>query len=244
MQAAIVVERKLKKVFEKHQATVLAEVITDAYSELVKTSDFNELKGIVKQLAEAQNRTEARVEQLVEAQNRTEARVEQLAEAQNRTEARVEQLAEAQNRTEKELRELVGEHKKTRTQLGGLSATVGYRLEDEAFKALPQLLKRDFGVIVQGRLKRQYVKDNKGEEIEVNIVGEAVRDSRKVVIVGESKSQLSKNDVNRFIKKKLKRLEGLFKEIFPVLVTYMISEPDVERYVKDKGIALYYSYDF
>ena len=170
--------------------------------------------------------------------------MEQLAEAQNRTEARVEQLAEAQNRTEKELRELVGEHKKTRTQLGGLSATVGYRLEDEAFKALPQLLKRDFGVIVQGRLKRQYVKDNKGEEIEVNIVGEAVRDSRKVVIVGESKSQLSKNDVNRFIKKKLKRLEGLFKEIFPVLVTYMISEPDVERYVKDKGIALYYSYDF
>ena len=65
-----------------------------------------------------------------------------------------------------------------------------------------------------------------------------------MVIVGESKSQLSKNGVNEFIRKKLKRLEGVFEEIFPVLITYMISGPDVERYVKDKGIALYYSYHF
>ena len=237
MQAATSIERELKSVFEKRQATVLAKVITDAYSELVKTSDFNELKGIVKELAEAQK-------ELAQAQKRTEVRMEELAEAQRRTEVRVEELAEAQKRTEDELRSLVVEHKKTRKQLGGLSATVGYRLEDEAFKGLPQLLKRNFGIIVQGRLKRQYVRDNKGEEIEVNIVGEAVKDGRKVVIVGEGKGQLSKNDVNRFIRKKLKRFEGVFEEIFPVLVTYITSQPDVERYVKDKGIALYYSYDF
>lgn len=58
MQAAVDVKRKLEGAFPKKQASVLAEVITDAYSELVKTSDFNELKGIVKELAEAQNRTE------------------------------------------------------------------------------------------------------------------------------------------------------------------------------------------
>ena len=49
---------------------------------------------------------------------------------------------------------------------------------------------------------------------------------------------------NEFIRKKVRRLEGRFKEIFPVLVTYMITESDVEEYVKNKGIALYYSYDF
>ena len=230
MQAATDMRKKFESVFKKNQAGVLAEVITDAYSELVKTSDFNELKGIVKDLAEAQNRTEARVEELVQAQSRTEARVEE--------------LAGAQTRTENELRELVVEHKKTRTQLGGLSTTVGYGLEDKAFKALPELLKKDFKLVVRGRLKRQYVKDNKGKEIEVNVIGEALRNGKKVVIVGESKSQLSKNDVNQFIRKKLKRLEGVFEEMFPVLVTYMTSGPDVERYVKEKGIALYYSYDF
>lgn len=223
MQAATDMRKKFESVFKKNQAGVLAEVITDAYSELVKTSDFNELKGIVKELAEAQNRTEARVGELAEAQK---------------------ELAQAQKRTENELRGLIVEHKQTRKQLGGLSTTVGYGLEDKAFKALPELLKRDFELVVRGRLKRQYVKDNKGKEIELNVIGEATKNGKKVVIVGESKSQLSKNDVNQFIRKKLKRLEGVFEEMFPVLVTYMTSGPDVERYVKEKGIALYYSYDF
>jgi hypothetical protein len=50
--------------------------------------------------------------------------------------------------------------------------------------------------------------------------------------------------VDDFIRKKLRRLEGVFPEVFPVLVTYMVTEPDVEDYVREKGIALYYSYDF
>ena len=216
MQTAINLQKKLAQVFDPAQANVLSEVITEAYSELVKTSDFNELKGIVKELAEAQK---------------------ELTEAQK-------ELTEAQKRTEKELQDLVKEHKKTREQVGGLSNTVGYKLEDEAFKALPKLLKKDFKLVVQGRLKRRFIKDNKGKEIEINIIGQASRNGRKVTIIGESKSQLSKNGVNEFIRKKLKRLEGALKEIFPVLVTYMISEPDVEEYAKSKGIALYYSYDF
>ncbi len=54
----IEIKRKLKNVFNAQQADVLADVITAAYSDLVKTSDFNELKSIVKELAEAQRRTE------------------------------------------------------------------------------------------------------------------------------------------------------------------------------------------
>ena len=42
MPAATDLRKKLEHVFEKKQASLLAEVITDAYSELVKTSDFNE----------------------------------------------------------------------------------------------------------------------------------------------------------------------------------------------------------
>jgi len=232
----IELNKRFDRVFDKKQAKVLAEVLVGVYGDLVKAGDFNELKAIVKDLAESQK-------ELAEAQKRTELKVEELAEAQRRTELKVEELAEAQRRTEKELRELVGEHRKTRTQLGGLSMTVGYTLEDKAFKVLPELLKKDYGVIVKERLKRRFILDPKGNPVEANIVGEAQRDGEKVVIVGEGKSQLSKNDVNDFMRRKLKRLEGVFEKIFPVLITYMISEPDVEEYVKGKGIALYYSYD-
>ncbi len=287
------VRARLKTVFPPEQAAVLAEVIHEAYTDLVKTSDFSELKEIVRdlgakmgelaevqkqsetrltrleavveELAEAQKRTEQRVEELAqaqketqkevgrldrtlqelaEAQKRTEQRVEELAQAQKRTEQRVEELAQAQKRTEEELRKLIGEHAETRRQLGGLSATVGYRLEDEAFKALPALLQRDHGLAVKGRLTRKFVRDNRGEDIEVNILGRAERNGQTYTIIGESKSQLSKKDVDAFVRKKLKRLEGVFDAIFPVLVTYMISQPDVEGYARQKGIAVYYSFDF
>lgn len=197
----IELNKRFDRAFDKKQAKVLAEVFVGAYSDLVKASDFNELKAIVKDLAEAQKRTEI------------------------------------------ELRELVGEHRKTRTQLGGLSMTIGYTLEDKAFKALPALLKKDYGLIVKEKLKRKFVTDNKGQPVEVNIIGQADQNGQTSVIVGEAKSQLSKNDIDVFMRKKLNRLKGIYDRIFPILITYMISEPDVEEYAKGKGIILYYSYD-
>jgi hypothetical protein len=188
---------------------------SEAYGDLVKAGDFNELKAIVKGLAEAQKRTELKVEE----------------------------LAEAQKRTEIELRELVGEHRKTRTQLRGLSMTVGYTLENQAFKALPALLKKDYGLTVKEKLRRKFVTDNKGHPIEINIIGEAAQNGQTSVIVGEAKSQLSKNDVDAFVIKKLNRLKGIYDRIFPVLITHMISQPDVEEYAKGKGMIVYYSYD-
>ena len=59
--------------------------------------DFNELKGVVQDLGEAQGRTEQRVVELAEAQR-------DLTEAQGRTEQRVGELTEAQVRTEKKNR--------------------------------------------------------------------------------------------------------------------------------------------
>ncbi len=44
----------------------------------------------------------------------------------------------------------------------------------------------------------------------------------------------------RLHREKLRRLE----EVFPVLVTCVVTEPDAEDYVRQKGIALYCSYDF
>ena len=189
-------------------------------------------------LAEAQRRTEGRVGELVEAQKRTEERLGVLGEG-------LEVLAEAQRRTEEELRKLIEDHRETRRQLGGLAQAIGYTLENESYRALPLLLKRDYGILVKERLRRGYLTDVDGREIEVNIYGEGKHDGKRVMIIGECKSQLSKNDIDRFIRRKLEGLRGVVGvEIFPVLVTHMISSKDVEEYAKQKKLALYYSYDF
>jgi DNA repair ATPase RecN len=236
----------------------LKEILYSLFEELekhreksVSKDEFNELKAIVKELAlsqkelaEAQKRTEKRVEELAEAQKRTEKRVEELAEAQKRTEKRVEELAEAQKRTEEELKTLSRELKTTRKEVGGLSTTIGYTLENESYKKLPKLLEKDFGITIKEKLKRTYVKDISGNEVEVNIFGHGEKGGNPVTIIGEAKSQLSRNDIDRFLKKKFKRLEGLYPEVLLVLVTHMITSSSVEEYMKEKEIALYYSYDF
>jgi hypothetical protein len=243
------VTRRLETVFERRQADVLAEVITDAYSDLVKTGDFNELKEIVRRLASAQERTEARVTDLAEAQQRTEARMTDLAEAQQRTEARMTDLAEAQRRTddrlvEFELRvdqrivELVEAQQRTEArvtdlaeaqrrtddrlaefelrvdqrfveladamaqlartvngmgqELGGLSRSMSYALENEAYRMLPELLAERFGISLQERLVRTEVD---GEEI--NLFAHGQRNGQPVIVVGETKLQLDERRSNR-----------------------------------------------
>jgi len=301
------IRERLGEVFNRHQVEILSDIIFASYNDLVKTSDFNELKGIVadialevKGLAQAQKKTEERMEELTSAQKKTEERMEELtsaqketqkevtrldktmqelAQAQKETEARVselaiaqketeariselaiaqketqkevtrldktmEELAQAQKETKEELRTLVISHKDLQKQVGGLSHTVGFRLEDESYKALPGLLEKDFGLIVKSPLKRRYIKDKEGRYIEINIIGEATQNGKKITIIGEGKSQISKADINDFIRKKIKRLNGVFDEIFPVLITYMTQEYDTEEYAQKKGIALYYSYDF
>jgi predicted nucleic acid-binding Zn-ribbon protein len=121
--------RRLETVFQHEQAVVLADTITDAYDTLVKASDFSELKMIVAELGEAQKRTEERLEELAEAQKRTEETLAGLVEAQKRTEKNVADLAKAIQLLTRELRE-------TRRELGGLSRSVSYALENEAYRFL------------------------------------------------------------------------------------------------------------
>lgn len=245
---------ELKETLEPQAALKVAEALGYVYGELQNTvtkTEFNELKEAVKELAEAQQRTEKRVGELAEAQKHTEHRLEELAEAQKRTEHRLEELAEAQKRTEHELqlltrevRHIAGDLKETRRQLGGLAMTVGYTLENEAYKALPELLKQDFNLVIKGRLNRDFIRDNKGADIEVNILGKGKQNGKEFLIVGESKSQLSENDINTFLRKKLKRLQGIHENLFPVLISHMVSGPAVKKYAKEKGIALYLSSQF
>ncbi len=107
----------------------ILKIIEKTIGEVVKREDFLELKKevelltkSVKELAEAQKRTEQVVGELAEAQRQTQKEVSRLDKA-------LQELAEAQKRTEEALKKLTEDHKKTREHLGGLSHTVAIFLK-------------------------------------------------------------------------------------------------------------------
>ncbi len=121
---------ELKENMEEKAAHNIAKYIGKMYEDLnnsVTKTEFNELKNVVQDLADAQKRTDdsvtklsQKVEELAEAQRRTETKVEELAEAQKRTDdsvtkltQKVEELAEAQRRTEIKVEELAVALKQT-----------------------------------------------------------------------------------------------------------------------------------
>ncbi|HBY94166.1 MAG TPA: hypothetical protein DEP84_09425 [Chloroflexi bacterium] len=133
----------------------------------VRREDFDALRATVRDLAEAQKRTEQQVEALAEAQKRTESRLDRL-------EAVVTELAEAQKRTEQRVGELAEAIRKlTETQIAmqiRLDRLVGDNLErkyrERAFAYFGRLLRRIKVVSVQdiedeleGRLSDDEIRD-------------------------------------------------------------------------------------
>jgi chromosome segregation ATPase len=268
--------QRFETVFTPAQARVLAESITEAYADLIKAKDFSELKAIVKDLAEAQQRTEMRLEQLAEAQQRTEMRLEQLAEAQQRTDARLEQLAEAQQRTDARLEQTnarldrltevvtglalhVGQLTQTVEKLvkqvaaltgevGGLSRSMSYALENEAYRFLPAFLERQYGIILRERIIRTEMDGR-----EINFFARGERDGRPVCLVGEAKLQLDERRQNkREAEKVFAQLQAqaeTVRKLYPdcevilILVTHY-ARPAFLKRAQELGILVVQSYEW
>ena len=209
---------ELKEAMDASAAKKITEVIGKVYDELQNTvtkAEFNDLRNIVKELAEAQKRTEQKVEELVEAQKRTE----------------------------QEVRKLTISLKDTRTMVGGLSDTVGYGLEDRAMKSLPTVLKSKYGINVLSPLVRKYVSCN-GTQDEINIYGTGKKDEIEICILGEAKARLSKKHVDSFLKlvQRLKNSKVIIENNFLLMVSYTVT-PEVEEYAKIKNIVIIWSYE-
>lgn len=191
--------------------------------------DFEELRSVVADLLLA-------VKELAQAQKRTDERLEELAQAQKKTEEKVQELAVAQKNTEDVLTKLIKRVDKIGERLEGISNSVGYSLENASYKALPNLLKEE-GITVKGKIIRRYYGEN-----QINIWAEAMRGQTPILIVGEVKVRPSKVEVDRFLKivNTIKDKEG--KETYPLFVAHDY-HPKTEQYLREKGIKYYWSYE-
>ena len=129
-------------------------------------------------------------------------------------------------------------------QVGKLHKAACYFLQNEAYRCLPELLRRDWQIDVLEPLRRDWLPTTRGEMIEVNIVGRGRRDGQTVLLIGESKLQLSRKYVDKFLSHRIRKIETGGLPAFPIIIAHMESEPDVIAYAKAQGVAVYLSYQF
>jgi uncharacterized protein (DUF58 family) len=168
-------------------------------------------------------------------------RVDQLAEAQRRTEEKLAQLAEAQLKTEQSLN-------KVRMDLAGLSRSVSYAFENEAFRNLPRFLKERYGIEVIERLIRKEV-DGK----EINLLGRAKKNGEDVIIVGEVKMRLESKkykeefeaDIFDELEEKVEAVKAEYGdiEVVKILVTHYASESFL-KLAREKGVIVVQSFEW
>lgn len=243
MGFSVKVYREMEKLPPDIKSVLLA--IFDEMDNSVKKDDFNELKAVVAELAEAQKRTEVRLEsltkrmdELAEAQKRTEERLEslakrmdELAEAQKQTEKRLNELAEAQKKTEESLNKLIKRVDNIEEQLGGLAMAVGYGIEDKLYPFIDTFVSKVFGVEPEETVLRYQIDYGDGKFDELNLYTECLKDGKRCLVIGECKAQVGKKDVDRFIKTvdRVSKFTGM--DVFKYMIGYTFSL-EVEKYIK------------
>ncbi|MBS7652969.1 hypothetical protein KEJ13_07570 [Candidatus Bathyarchaeota archaeon] len=223
--------------------TIESKVTREEFDKLRKSMNkrFSRMERAISNLAEAQLRTEERLEKLTE-------RVEALAEAQLRTEERleklterVEALAEAQLRTEERLGEFVAGLESLRTEVGRLSDTVGFGLEDVARVVLPGWLSRHLEMEVE-ELRREFV-EVEGRLVEVNLYGEGLLKGERAIVVGEVKSRIYGSEVKSFYENIYTPIAEKMKiEVVGVLFGYLI-HPSAKKLAEELGLYVIASYE-
>jgi len=178
------------------------------------------------------------MEELAEAQRRTDARLDALTQRVDSLAQRMDELAQAQKKTEECLQALIGRVDKVEQRLEGLSNSVGYSLEDRAYKALPSLLEAH-GIRVTSRVIRRYF-----GEIQINIFAHAQKDGQDIAVIGECKVRPSKKEIDKFLKlADMVCRDAGFRDRVLVFVANDY-HPNVEAYLQDKGILYFWSYEF
>ncbi len=196
--------------------TVVEDKIKDVR---VTREEFDKLREKIGTLSES-------VERLAEAQRRTDETVQQLVEAQRRTDERLDRLENAMER-------LTEAHRQLAIQVGKLSDTVGYTLEDMARTYLPPFLEKKINITMEREeLVQRHFELSDGTVIEIDAWGTGVTvDGQNTQVIVSCKSRLHITDVTRFdaIVKRICDNEGISPDsVIKILFGYHI-EPRVMR---------------
>lgn len=226
---------RLEREFTPNQAQALAAELEAAHEAWMKARDLTELKNIVRDLGLSQQRTDTRFQEVAEQQKRTDAAFQEMMEAQRQMQQAIEKLTLAQLRTESSIQSM-------RQEIGGMANSLGYQLENEAYRHLPQFLADKHDIRVTSSVIREQIGDE-----EVNVLAEGKRGKAPVLIVGEAKSRLAAKDFTQ-LKKKIEEVEKHYpaaqgREIVPVMVVHFAREKELQR-AEREGVIVIQSFEW
>jgi hypothetical protein len=247
--------RELSAVFEVQQAEAIANVVTDAYQDLVKTSDFNELKAIVKQLAESQAEMQKSQVEMQKSQVEMQSSIIELQKSQVEMQNSLTEMQKSQTEMQKSLIEMQNEMRvlarrggDTNKSLGGLSKSVAYALENEAYRHIPKLLAQRYDIHLHQKLIRTEVG---GEEI--NLFGQGQRNGQDVLVVGETKLRLDERRRSKPGRKnifdQLDDKSAAVRTVYPdmeqiLLIITHYARPSTLKYAEEAGIIVIQSFEW
>ena len=141
--------------------------------------------------------------------------------------------------TEKEVAKLTREIKTVRSQIGGLSKSVAYALENEAFRKLPAYLKTHCQIEIKERLIRTLT-DGK----EINIFAKASHEGADVFVVGEAVMKLDDHKKMKQLSDNVKLISEKFNQpVIPLIITHF-AHPDILEKARDKGVIVVQSFEW
>ena len=221
-------QNRMAGAFNSPQIEVLADLFEAHMRSLVRASDFNELKEIVRDLGEAQRRTEAKVENLADTMREMAKTQTEMQHSMVEMQHSMVEMQRSQTEMQYSIAQLSRGLDDVRSIAGLNSQTLGYMLENEAYRNLPAWLKDRHGIEVSGRMIRQQIGDE-----EINLLVEARQGAEEILIVGESKSRLHLSDLGLMagkIEAVKEQYAGLGnRRILPLMVAHFAPEKVRER---------------
>jgi predicted nucleic acid-binding Zn-ribbon protein len=224
-------EKAVEMLIKRQDALEKAiERLTESHNKLAERQCS--LEKAVERLMKRQDALEGAFQKLVERHDSLERAVQKLTERHDSLELAFQKLVEAQARTEEALQELS-------RQVGRLSDTIGFGLEDIARVVVPGWLYRHEGIELES-LTRKFIKVD-GEELEINLYGEGSKGGVKITILGEARSRIYSSDVENFdrLVEKVKRFVP--NNVYKLMFGYYV-HPSAEQEAKKRGITLIASY--
>ncbi len=248
-------DEHLVRVAETHRQT--AELIQ------VLVEQQKETQRLLRKIAERQDRMQQQLDELAQRVDDLTVRMEQLTQRVDDLTVRMDQLTQrvelmsgqlislAQRMDEMAVHmdRMSWEIRDMRSELGGLGRSVAYALENEAYRMLPSLLERRYGITLTERLIRTEIADQ-----EINILGKGHRDGREVLVVGEVKVRLDERrrkyggvefSVFEQLRAKIGAVRSAYPnaEIVPLLVTHFARSRILEEAEK-QGIIVIQSFEW
>ncbi|MDW8000137.1 MAG: hypothetical protein RMI32_03905 [Candidatus Nitrosocaldus sp.] len=166
----------------------------------------------ISKIEERISKIEERVSKIEERVSKIEARIAELdkkiTEVEARLSERISKIEERISKIEARIAELDKSILELRSQVAGLSATLGMVVESEARRTLREYL-MDQGYRLSDVRRRMTITVD-GESIEIDIYGRVSRDGMEMNVIAEAKSRVSVMDIVSLVNKamKVERIKG------------------------------------